>query len=212
MTLKKDLINTLKILIAAIILSFGISVAYAQWVAPTEAPPGGNVAAPVNVGGTLQIKTGALGVAAFTADGAWFEGDVTSTGKVTANDVSAGSAVFSGGVTANSLSAVSAAFSGGVTANSVSAGSGTFSGNITASSVVLSAVTRNSWSGMVIGGGVDEDTNGPSCKSWGAANCVNFANRTGVVCPSGSTKRVLSGVFSDGPGFAESQPSLCVLD
>ena len=58
MTLKKDLLNTLKILTAAIILSFSISAVYAQWAAPKQAPPAGNVSAPVNVGATTQDKNG----------------------------------------------------------------------------------------------------------------------------------------------------------
>lgn len=80
--MKKDLLQTLKILIAAIILSFSISAAYA-WVAPTQTPPNGNVAAPINTGATNQVKTGGLGVGAFTANSAQFNGNVTATGKLT---------------------------------------------------------------------------------------------------------------------------------
>jgi len=84
--MKKDLLNTLKILAAAIILSFGISAVYAQWVPPTQAPPGGNVDAPINTGETAQIKNGGLSVGAFLANSAVFNGNVNVTGDVTANN------------------------------------------------------------------------------------------------------------------------------
>jgi len=56
--MKKDLLNTLKILTAAIILSFSISAVFAQWAPPTQAPPAGNVPVPVNVGNITQDKNG----------------------------------------------------------------------------------------------------------------------------------------------------------
>ena len=37
-------------------------IASATWVGPTAAPPGNNVAAPINVGSTDQVKSGGLGV------------------------------------------------------------------------------------------------------------------------------------------------------
>ncbi|GMQ95199.1 MAG: hypothetical protein BMS9Abin13_311 [Patescibacteria group bacterium] len=58
-TPKHSLINTLKLLIGALILSFGISYVYA-WVGPTQTPPNGNVLAPVNIADTSQIKEGNL--------------------------------------------------------------------------------------------------------------------------------------------------------
>jgi hypothetical protein len=73
--MKKEIIHTTKILITAFILSLGISTIYA-WTAPTQAPPAGNTLAPVNVGATIQVKSGALGVAAFTANNASFTGKV----------------------------------------------------------------------------------------------------------------------------------------
>ena len=73
--MKKDFSNTLKILIVAIVLSFGISAVYA-WTGPTQAPPNGNTSAPVNIGTTAQVKNGGLGVGAFIADSAVFNGNV----------------------------------------------------------------------------------------------------------------------------------------
>jgi len=53
------LLNTLKILVLGIALSFGLSFVYA-WAPPTEAPPGGNVSAPINTGSTDQVKSADL--------------------------------------------------------------------------------------------------------------------------------------------------------
>lgn len=56
------LFNTsFKVLAIAVILSVGISVAYA-WTSPTSAPPAGNVSAPLNVGSTPQSKAGSLSI------------------------------------------------------------------------------------------------------------------------------------------------------
>lgn len=41
--------------------TISIGIAYA-WSEPTAAPPGNNVAAPINVGSTDQVKNGGLGV------------------------------------------------------------------------------------------------------------------------------------------------------
>ncbi len=57
-------------ILAVIILSFLVGYAISQaWTEPTEAPPGNNVSAPVNIGTTAQTKQGALQVTAdFTAN------------------------------------------------------------------------------------------------------------------------------------------------
>jgi hypothetical protein len=49
------------ILIAALTL-VGVSYAQAAWSGPTEAPPGGNVPAPINVGDSEQTKVGILNI------------------------------------------------------------------------------------------------------------------------------------------------------
>ncbi|MBU6431214.1 MAG: hypothetical protein KGJ58_02170, partial [Patescibacteria group bacterium] len=72
--IKKSKMNMTKLkqsLLAVIIglaLAAGISYA-ASWVGPTANPPLNNTDAPVNVGGTTQYKTGALGI------GGWFAAD-----------------------------------------------------------------------------------------------------------------------------------------
>ena len=53
---------TRQVLLSGITLAlFGAFVAFA-WTGPTSAPPNGNVSAPINVGTTDQIKSGAFGV------------------------------------------------------------------------------------------------------------------------------------------------------
>ncbi len=55
-----QIINTIKVIALALLLALGISYVSAAWIGPTEAPPLGNVSAPVNVGDGTQIKVGQL--------------------------------------------------------------------------------------------------------------------------------------------------------
>ena len=50
----------------AMLLTFTVAAA---WTDPTEPPPNGNVAAPINVGTTGQVKNGGLGVNTLTVFG-----------------------------------------------------------------------------------------------------------------------------------------------
>ncbi len=50
-----------KTVFLAIVLSLGLSYVYA-WTAPTERPPDGNTAAPINTSANAQTKTGTLSV------------------------------------------------------------------------------------------------------------------------------------------------------
>jgi len=59
--MKKVILENVRIITVAIILSLGASVAFA-WTGPTATPPSSNISAPVNVGSTSQIKTGGLWV------------------------------------------------------------------------------------------------------------------------------------------------------
>jgi len=52
----------LRIGILSLIISIGGSYAFAEWTAPTSAPPGGNTPPSVNVGGTTQVKNGNFGL------------------------------------------------------------------------------------------------------------------------------------------------------
>jgi hypothetical protein len=55
-------LRTLALSVATFILgTISIGIVYA-WSGPTAAPPGGNVAAPINVGSTDQVKDGGIGV------------------------------------------------------------------------------------------------------------------------------------------------------
>lgn len=53
---KAKILNVLKIVALAGALSIVIS--YAAWVGPTDAPPAGNIEAPINVGSVDQTKAG----------------------------------------------------------------------------------------------------------------------------------------------------------
>ncbi|MEK7558667.1 MAG: hypothetical protein AAB507_02460 [Patescibacteria group bacterium] len=65
--LKKDLLQSLKTLALALILSIGVSYVYA-WTGPTATPPNANSTPPINASGVNQVKSGGLGVTAFVAD------------------------------------------------------------------------------------------------------------------------------------------------
>ena len=61
--------RTVALAVVSFILgTISIGVAYA-WSGPTAAPPGNNVAAPINVGSTDQVKNGGLGVNTLTVFG-----------------------------------------------------------------------------------------------------------------------------------------------
>ena len=58
-----NFLNSIRTILLALILSIGISYAYAAWAPPGAAqnpPPSGNIDAPVNVGDNTQYKAGNL--------------------------------------------------------------------------------------------------------------------------------------------------------
>ena len=59
-------------------LVIGVATAYA-WTAPTQSPPNGNVAAPVNVGSVDQVKSAGLGVTNLIANQICFGADCRSS-------------------------------------------------------------------------------------------------------------------------------------
>jgi len=67
-------LNSIKILILAIVLSLGLQYAFAAWSDPTSNPPGDNTPAPINVSSETQTKSGGLiawGGGVFTGNGVW---------------------------------------------------------------------------------------------------------------------------------------------
>lgn len=75
-TFKRELIQSLKTLALALVLSVGVSYVSA-WTGPTAAAPGGNASVPLNVSATAQTKTGGINFsnyAHFTGYGtdSWF--------------------------------------------------------------------------------------------------------------------------------------------
>ena len=73
----KNITQSLKLITLALVLSIGISYVSA-WTAPTLTPPNGNVAAPINVGSTAQIKTGGLTVSNLAVGGTINSGAITA--------------------------------------------------------------------------------------------------------------------------------------
>jgi len=59
-------VRSLPAFAAALVVLFSAAPALAAWTGPTAAPPGGNVAAPINVGSVFQDKSGSV----------WFDGGV----------------------------------------------------------------------------------------------------------------------------------------
>ena len=101
--IQNHLIQTIKTVILALVLTLGVSYVFA-WTGPTATPPAGNTPTPVNIGTTNQIKDGGLGLDALsvyvegymnklkigtTGDtGTWklyTNGDTYSSGKVRAD-------------------------------------------------------------------------------------------------------------------------------
>jgi len=86
--MQKQLIQTLKILLASVVLSFGISYAYA-WVGPSSAPPTGNTNPPLvsttdttaiqTTEGKLVANAGLATMGNIIADNGDFTGDITTT-------------------------------------------------------------------------------------------------------------------------------------
>lgn len=76
--MNKNIFQTLKLIALALVLSLGISYVSA-WTAPTVTPPGGNVAAPINVSNTTQTKSGNLGASWLYAYSYRDAGDSTDT-------------------------------------------------------------------------------------------------------------------------------------
>ena len=49
-------------IIVSVIIGIAFPALSLAWTAPTSTPPRGDVSAPVNVGGVMQLKNGTLGV------------------------------------------------------------------------------------------------------------------------------------------------------
>jgi hypothetical protein len=79
-----NFIQSLRTLLLAIVLSIGISYAYAAWSPPSNTPPGGNIDAPVNVGGVPQAKAGSLWSNSFigSAGSGYFGGNLQVVGNI----------------------------------------------------------------------------------------------------------------------------------
>ena len=87
MKIKSPLVTRVVALSGLFIGAFALAVAAGTWTAPTQPAPDGNVAAPINVGGSTQIKTGLLtlnNLAVVNMNVA--SGTVSAVGSVLTND------------------------------------------------------------------------------------------------------------------------------
>ena len=71
--------NNIKTFAFLAILLLGASYASALWQGPTQTPPGGNVAVPLNIGNNAQIKEGNL---TLNASNSFLNGLLVPYGKV----------------------------------------------------------------------------------------------------------------------------------
>jgi hypothetical protein len=60
--------KSIALILGVLVMSFLIGYLIFAWTEPSQAPPGGNVDAPINVGSTQQWKEGGLGVGVKTFD------------------------------------------------------------------------------------------------------------------------------------------------
>ncbi len=67
--MKKDLIQSIKVVFLALVLATGVSFVSAAWNEPTGAPPSNNAPEPINVSGTAQIKDGGVVLSALGGTG-----------------------------------------------------------------------------------------------------------------------------------------------
>ena|ERR1035437_2691137 len=83
--MKKDFIQTTKIIILGLTLTAGFAFAY-SWTPPTSSPTAGNTTPPINSSGIDQYKTGALGVGPLAVFGkSWLWGDVSASPNMASN-------------------------------------------------------------------------------------------------------------------------------
>ncbi|MCC7331043.1 MAG: hypothetical protein IT232_00400 [Flavobacteriales bacterium] len=66
--MKKNIIDSTKIIILSTIVVLGASYIYA-WTGPSNSAPNGNTPAPLNIGSGYQIKSGTLALTGLQADG-----------------------------------------------------------------------------------------------------------------------------------------------
>jgi len=154
----KQLFATTKVLILAIVLSFGLSYALA-WTSPTATPPGANVAAPLNASATDQVKTGGLTAGSLTTAG------LTTTGTLR---VTTG---------AGATKVLTSDASGNATWQAAASGSGDNLGNHTATQALNMAGNNITSAGAITATNNAIATFGPN-STWGAYLDVGGNGRT----------------------------------
>jgi hypothetical protein len=75
---------SLSIAVVSLVFGIGINIAFAGWTVPPADPPGGDIAAPINISSADQFKEGGLQLGGNTGPGS-FELDVQGTAQITSN-------------------------------------------------------------------------------------------------------------------------------
>ncbi len=212
--MKKNIINSTKTLVLAVILATGVSYLFA-WTGPTATPPGNNTAAPLSVATSSQTKMGPLilNYANLVTPGLEVLGGIQivdgtqGVGKVLrsdANGVSSWVATSSLGISGGS-SGVSQITAGTRVTVTPSGGTGN--------------VTVNSSATGTIGGGCYEtssdqtiDTN-PPARGWGNGTPTGATTQyAGCSCSAGYTSQMVYGQANNGISASGNYAFLCVAN
>lgn len=75
-------IISIGIVIGSLVIGLGVNIAIAEWASPTVSPPGGEIAAPINISSVNQYKAGGLQLGGTTGPGS-FKLDVQGNAEIT---------------------------------------------------------------------------------------------------------------------------------
>ena len=81
---KINLKESVKVAVIALVITLGVTYAYAAWTGPTATPPNNNTNAPINVGAVDQIKNAGLGVNSLAVFGNGVFSEYMKVGTTTA--------------------------------------------------------------------------------------------------------------------------------
>ena len=199
----KTILQPLKVITLALILSVGISYVSA-WTAPSATPPSSNVATPVNVSSTAQIKTGDFS--------AW---NLISNGVVTNNAVVTNSIAGNTVATNNLVVATGAAAGKVLTSDATGNATWQTAGN---SGMVITDIEVQGTACSVLGAIAQDGTGSPlfcSYGSWRAATLSGFPGYSNfnygawsATVPTGSQFAIVS-VYGAGGGGTASVADPC---
>lgn len=178
----KFIFNQFGIIFGALFVLSVMVYAQSAWTPPTATPPGENTPAPVNVGGSNQIKVGGLGVGPLAVFGnALVNGDLNVVGVYRSNSISGIQKACPAGQTLAGIEV-----SGGiVTAGSCAAGGGGGGGGAGAYQGYFGGMYAYTWQGPNCTGGVygaspNLVTGGYSCPAGFTTGSICYYGAGGV--------------------------------